>query len=263
MTTLSKTLINKNSLFILSVCVFTSFFSTQTIYAEPMPQRGPIPFHIYDIDSNGYISQDEFNTRRGQRMESRAAQGNPIQNMALEPNFNQFDTDKDGQLNQDELTRGQQQQMQKRRNMRQGQNRGMSGSRNMPRFEDFDKNKDGVLTADEFNAGMHQYIQQRRNMRQGQGQRQGQRQGQSGMNRRNRPNFEDFDADKDGYISEQELIEARSMRISNRIQQGYQMRNTKNITQFNEIDKNSDGKISSEEFSEQQKQHQTGRQRSQ
>ena len=67
------------------------------------------------------------------------------------------------------------------------------------------------------------------------------------------------DINSDGFISEQELIEARSMRISNRIQQGYQMRNTGNISAFQEIDKNTDGKISPEEFSEQQKQHQMRR----
>ncbi len=85
-----------------------------------------------------------------------------------------------------------------------------------------------------------------------------------GMNRgSNMPNFESFDINKDGYINEQELIEARSMRISSRIQQGYQMRNTANITPFQEIDTNSDGKISPDEFSVQQKQHQMGRQRPQ
>ncbi|MCU7940728.1 MAG: EF-hand domain-containing protein [gamma proteobacterium symbiont of Bathyaustriella thionipta] len=263
MNTISR-LLKRLSVF--SACLFLLFCSTQPIYAELLPQRGPIPFNIYDIDSNGSISQDEFNTRIGQRMESRAAQGFPMRNMASEPNFNQFDSDKDGQLNREELAKGQQQQMQQRRKMRQGQNKGMAGARNMPRFEDFDQNKDGVLTPDEFNIGMQQHIQQRRNMRQGQRMRmrqQGQQQGQRGMNRRNQPRFEDFDGNKDGYISEQELIEARSMRISNRIQQGYQMRNTGNITQFNEIDKNSDGKISPEEFTEQQKQHQIGRPRPQ
>ncbi|MCU7800716.1 MAG: EF-hand domain-containing protein [gamma proteobacterium symbiont of Lucinoma myriamae] len=268
---LSETLMSKNTILFLSTCILTLFFSIQILYAGQMPQRGPIPFYIYDIDSNGYISQDEFNTRRGQRMENRAAQGFPMKNMASEPNFMQFDTDKDAQLNPDELARGQQQ-MQKRRGMgqnqgcmgmRQRQNMGMNGAHKIPRFEDFDRNKDSVLTADEFNSGMQQQMQQRRNMREGQrmgmmGQGQ---QGQRGVNRRNSPAFEDFDGNKDGYISEQELIEARSMRISNRIQEGYQMRNTGNISQFKEIDKDSDGRISPEEFSEQQKQHQSGRQR--
>lgn len=260
-----------NKVFLLSACLLTAFFSIPAISAEPIPQRGPIPFDIYDIDANGYISQDEFNTRRGERMQSRAAQGYPMRNMASEPKFMQFDMDKDGQLNRDELATGQQQQMQKRRamgqgrgqggmGMRQGQGRGMAGARNMPRFEDFDKNKDGVLTPDEFYSGIQQHRQQRREMMQAQ--KMSMRQGPGGM-QRNRPAFEDFDGNKDGYISEQELIEARSMRISNRIQQGYQMRNTANIPQFKQIDKNSDGKISPQEFLQQQRQHQAARQRAQ
>lgn len=282
----------KRTLFVtLSTGVITSLLCMQSLQAMPLPQRGPIPFYIYDINSNGAISQDEFHTIRGQRMENRAAQGFPMRSMASEPDFNQFDTDNNGQLNPNELDRGQQLQREKRWAMRQsqgmgmrqgqspnqtisqgmgrGMGRGMGGGHNMPKFEDFDQNKDGVLTPEEFSSGMQQHRQNRQNMRQGQrmGMRQGQGQGQGqsrGMGAgRNMPKFEDFDGNKDGYISEQELIEARSMRISSRIQQGYQMRNTANISPFQEIDKNSDGKISPEEFSAQQKQHQMGRQRSQ
>ena len=259
------------SAYVCSVIVITSLFCVQNLHAEPLPQRGPIPFLNYDINSNGAISQDEFNTIRGLRMESRAAQGRPMGNMASEPNFNQFDTDKNGQLNPDELARGQQLQRQKRwemrqsqgLGMRQGQGRGIRGGCSTPGFENFDHNQDGLLTPEEFTLGMQQHMQNRQNMRQGQGM--GMRQGQGqGMSRgRNMPNFKDFDGNKDGYISEQELIEARSMRISSRIQQGYQMRNTANITPFQEIDANSDGKISPEEFSAKQKQHQMGRQRPQ
>lgn len=257
------------SAYICNGIVITSLLCIQTLQAEPLPQRGPIPFHLYDINSNGFISQDEFNSIRGLRMENRAAQGFPIRSMASEPNFNRFDTNKDGQLNPDELTRGQQLQRQKRQGqrmgMRQGQARSMSGGCNVIKFENFDQDKNGLLTPEEFALGMQQHMQNRQNMRQGMVMGQGQRQSQGrGMNRgRNMPKFEDFDGNNDGYISEQELIEARSMRISNRIQQGYQMRNTGNITAFEDIDKNSDGKISPEEFSAQQKQHKMDRQRSQ
>lgn len=254
---LHNTIVQKKSLVILSACIITSLFCVQSLQAEPLPQRGPIPFNSYDINSNGSISQDEFNSIRGLRMENRAVQGFPMRSMASEPNFNQFDTDKNGQLNPDELARGQQSQRQKmqgqRMGMRQGQARGMSGGRNIPKFENFDQDKNRLLTPEEFASGMQQHMQNRQNTRQGQSR---------GMNRgRNMPKFADFDGNNDGYISEQELIEARSMRISNRIQQGYQMRNTGNITVFQDIDTNSDGKISPEEFSAQQKQHQMGRQR--
>ena len=246
----------------LSVTVVTLILCVHSLQAEPiLPQRGPIPFNSYDLNSNGAISQDEFNTIRGLRMENRAAQGFPMRSMAFEPNFNQFDTDNNGQLNPDELAGGQQLQRQKRQGqrmgMRQGRPGGMSGGRYAPRFEDFDQDKNGLLTPEEFAFGMQQHMQNRRNMSQRPGNETRQRQGRG----RNMPKFEDFDGNNDGYISEQELIEARSMRISSRIQQGYQMRNTGNITGFQEIDLNSDGKISPEEFSEQQKQHQMGRQR--
>lgn len=276
MKTLHKSFNTRKLSVILSTCVITSLFYVQNIQAELLPQRGPIPFYIYDIDSNSYISQDEFHIIRAQRMANRAARGYPMRGAAAEPDFAQFDTDKDGQLNPDELTRGQQLQMQKRRDMmersqgmgmRQGQGRGMRRGRNMPRFEDFDRNQDGLITPDEFAWGQQQMLNRWGRMRQSQGTGMGMRQGQiGGQGRgmgsgRNMPRFEDFDGNKDGYISEQELIEARSMRISGRIQQGYQMRNTANIPPFQEIDKNSDGRISPDEFSAQQRQHQTERQR--
>ncbi len=246
---LNNTFIKRKSFAILAFCVITSLFYMHYLQAEPLPQRGPIPFRFYDINSNGSISQDEFNTIRGLRMESRATQGRPTQNMALEPNFNQFDTDKDGQLNPNELTRGQQSQRQKRWEMRQGQGVGMSGDRNMSGFKDFDQDQDGLLTPEEFTSGMQQHIKNCQNMRQGTGIQKRQGLGRSMRRGRNMAKFEYFDGNNDGYISEQELNEARSMRISSRIQQGYQMRNTENITPFQNIDTNADGKISQDEFS--------------
>ena len=252
--------------YICNSIIVTSLLLTQNLQAEPLPPRGPIPFYIYDLNSNGSISQDEFHTIRGQRMVYREAQGYSMKNIASEPNFKQFDIDKNGQLSQDELTLGQQQQRQKRWAARQNQRTGMRQGRSMcptnmmPQFENFDLNKDGVLTPEEFHQGMQQHMQNKQRMMQGQGMGMQQAQGR-GMNRgRNMPNFKDFDANNDGMISEQELIEARSMRISSRIQQGYQMRNTSNITSFQEIDTNAAGHISPEEFSTQQQKHRVNQQ---
>ncbi len=261
------TIITRKISLILFACVITSLLCIQSTQARQLPQRGPIPFFIYDINANGFISQDEFQTIRSQRMENRMNQAYPGQGPVSEPDFAQFDADKDSRLSPDELARGQQLQMEKqwqrrqdrRMGMMQGQGRGMGTAPNMPVFEEFDQNNDGVLTPDEFSMGMQQHRQQRQASGQAQGMAMRQGQGR-GMNRgRNMPKFADYDGDKDGYISEQELIQARSMRISSRIQQGYQMRNTANIPQFQEIDKDADGKISPEEFSTQQKKHQTER----
>ncbi len=261
---LTNKLFKNKPFIIVSSCIITSLFGLQNLQANSLPTRGPIPFYIYDINSNGSISEDEFNTIRGLRMQNRVDQGRPMKNMSSEPKFEQFDNDKNGQLSPDELTHGQQLQRQKRQSnrmsMKQGRETGKGHS--MPVFENFDKNQDGLLTPDEFSSGMQSHMQNRQNIMRGQSMGMGMRQMQGrGMNcGRNKPNFSDFDTDNNGYISEQELIKFRSMRISNRIQQGYQMRNTPNITQFKNIDSNADGKISPEEFSAQQKQHQMGRQ---
>ncbi len=257
---LTNTFFKNKSLFIVSSCIITSLLGVQSLQAESLPARGPIPFYVYDINSNNFISEDEFNTIRGLRMQSRAVQGRPMKNMSSESKFSQFDNDKNGQLSPDELTYGQQLQRQKRQSQRMSmrQCRGIVKGHSMPVFENFDKNQDGLLTPDEFSSGLQSHMQNRQNMMRGQSMVMGMRQMQGqGMNRgRNKPKFTDFDTDNNGYISEQELIESRSMRISNRIQQGYQMRNAPNITQFKDIDSNADGKISPEEFSAHQKQHQ-------
>lgn len=243
----------------LFVSVFVITVAMPVLSAESLPLRGPIPFPLYDMNGDGSISSDEFQAIRSQRMADKAAQGYPMRNAATQPQFSQFDTNNDGYLTPDELTRGQRLQQQKRWAMKQnqrmgmsGQNRPMNGGSRMPVFETFDDNKDGVLTRDEFLRGQQRHRQQNRmqcmGMQQGQNRSMG-----SG---RNMPKFEDFDGNKDGFISEEELIKGRSMRISQRIQQGYQMRNTANIPSFQSIDTNGDGKISPDEFYAHQQQHQ-------
>lgn len=65
---------------------------------------------------------------------------------------------------------------------------------------------------------------------------------------RNRPAFSEYDLNGDGKITEKEFNEARSKRISERAQQGYQMRNLGSAPSFADIDANGDGTISVEEF---------------
>ncbi len=62
---LHNTIFPNKSLVILSACIITTLFCVQNLQAEPLPQRGPIPFNSYDINSNGSTSQEEFNTIRG------------------------------------------------------------------------------------------------------------------------------------------------------------------------------------------------------
>lgn len=71
---------------------------------------------------------------------------------------------------------------------------------------------------------------------------------------RNRPAFSEYDLNGDGKITEKEFNEARSKRISERAQQGYQMRNLGSAPSFADIDANGDGEISVEEFAAHQSQ---------
>lgn len=170
-------------------------FSPISAQSEETPVRGPIPFTAFDKDGNGLISEEEFNTVRGERMATRAAEGRPMRGAASAPAFSEFDTNGDGHLTPDELAAGQKAHMEKRRGMGMGQGSGMD----------------------------------------------------KGMGR-NMPTFAEFDLDGDGKIIEKEFNEARSKRINERTQQGYQMRNLGSAPSFADLDANGDGEISSDEF---------------
>jgi len=82
----------------------------------------------------------------------------------------------------------------------------------------------------------------------------GQNQGMGKGMGRNRPAFSEYDLNGDGKITEKEFNEARSKRISERAQQGYQMSNLGSAPSFADIDANGDGEISVEEFAAHQSQ---------
>ncbi|MCW8962476.1 MAG: hypothetical protein OQL16_01675, partial [Gammaproteobacteria bacterium] len=69
--------------------------ASSAIGAQPadIPERGPIPFAAYDKDGSGFISPEEFNAVRGQRMATRAAEGRPMRGAASAPAFSAFDAD--------------------------------------------------------------------------------------------------------------------------------------------------------------------------
>jgi len=72
------------------------------------------------------------------------------------------------------------------------------------------------------------------------------------------PAFSDYDLDGDGSIPEQEFYEARSKRMSERAEEGYQLRNVGKAPSFDDIDTNGDGLISEEEFLAQQARRRPG-----
>lgn len=62
------------------------------------------------------------------------------------------------------------------------------------------------------------------------------------------PKFSQFDLNNDGKITEDELEEARSMRMKQRAEEGRMLRNAGETHLFMQIDMNKDGSISEEEF---------------
>lgn len=184
------------------------------IGAQPIdiPTRGPIPFEAYDRDGNGFVSEQEFNTVRGERMAAKAAEGRPMHGAASAPSFSAFDSNGDGQLTQSELAAGQKAQMEKRRGMGRGmgqgmgQGQGMGKGRNMPVYSDFDLDGNGLIVENEFIEARNKRIGDRA------------KQGYQMRNLSNMPSFTDIDTNGDGAISEDEFNTHQSQHRQQRAQ---------------------------------------------
>ena len=183
------------------IIAIASVISPLSAQSEELPARGPIPFSAFDQDGSGYITQDEFDTVRAQRMAEKAADGRPMRGAADAPSFSEFDKNADGQLSQDELAAGQQAQMEKRRSMgsgmSQGQGRGMgkgmNKGMNMPAFSDCDLNGDGKILEEEFYQARNKRMSERAE------------QGYQMKNAAMAPPFSVVDANGDGEISAEEF----------------------------------------------------------
>ena len=160
--------------------------------------------------------------------------------------FAAYDKDGDGLVSEKEFSAVRAERM----STRAAEGRPMRGAASAPSFSEFDTNKDGQLNQDELAAGQKAQMEKRRSMGMGQGRGMGKGMGMG----RNMPTFSEYDLDGDGKLLEKEFTEARSKRISERAQQGYQMRNIGNAPSFAEIDTNGDGQISAEEFTAHQSQ---------
>ena len=70
-----------------------------------------------------------------------------------------------------------------------------------------------------------------------------------------KPTFTQVDANDDGSISEQELMEFRGKRMAEKAKEGKQLKNAANAPAFADIDADGDGAISEEEFEVHQSEH--------
>ena len=89
--------------------------TTGLVAAQPaFGPRGPVPFASVDTDGDGYVTSQEFQQHRAERMPARAAQGRLLRNAGQAPVFTAWDSDADGRLSRDELAAGQQARLQTR-----------------------------------------------------------------------------------------------------------------------------------------------------
>jgi Ca2+-binding EF-hand superfamily protein len=85
---------------------------TTTVIADDLPIRGPIEFSSYDVNNDGFVSEEEFNTVKENRLEQKLSAGMPMKNADKAPSFSTLDTNNDGKLSEIELLRGQNKQKQ-------------------------------------------------------------------------------------------------------------------------------------------------------
>lgn len=163
------------------------------LLAQDLPDRGPVSFATYDVNGDGYVSQQEFYDIRDARMQQKATAGMPMRNAANAPDFSALDKDKDGKLSELELLRGQNEQMQKNKGNKGYNNMGNRAAQ-MPAFESFDTNKDGMLNKQELNESRDKRMEQKA------------ADGKMLKNSANRMPFEDIDANGDGQISKEEFL---------------------------------------------------------
>ncbi|MDX1702298.1 MAG: EF-hand domain-containing protein [Melioribacteraceae bacterium] len=89
----------------------------------------------------------------------------------------------------------------------------------------------------------------------GQGMGQGRGMGMRQNCMMNQPTFAEYDLNNDGAITQKELEEARSKRMSQKAKEGKMLRNSGNAPVFATMDKNNDGILNQEEFHLHQTEH--------
>jgi hypothetical protein len=130
--------------------------------AQPPALYQPPSFAAFDRDSDGSVSEEEFDAFVAERRAARAAAGRPMKGLGIAPAFGDIDSDGDGKLTEAEFTAGQQAHRKAMREAHSGKGHGpghgMHKGMKMPTFEDLDLDGNGCISAEEFakhQAEMH------------------------------------------------------------------------------------------------------------
>ncbi len=125
----------------LKIAALTAVVSA-VLFAQDLPNKGPIPFGAYDANNDGKITQSEFEDTRAKRMSQKYEQGYPLRNAQNAPTFESIDKNKDGVLSKEELQEHQLNRVSERMNnkgMGQGQGMGMGQGKGMGQGQGMNK----------------------------------------------------------------------------------------------------------------------------
>ena len=117
------------------------------VNAASQSRHSPPPFSDFDENSDGWVSEQEFNDFRAARMAAMAQAGKPMKGAKTAPAFSDIDSDGDGKLSEAELTTAQQ-----AHHAAMQAAHGKHKDMKMPGFGDIDTNSDGCISGEEFAA---------------------------------------------------------------------------------------------------------------
>ena len=110
----------------MKVSKINTFFVSMTLFGSLLSAAGMYPpsFESIDLDKNGYISKQEFDSSKKARTIQNKNDGRMLRNADYSLVFTNIDTNKDGKVTTQELYMGQQMQRNRQnRNMPRGRGR--------------------------------------------------------------------------------------------------------------------------------------------
>lgn len=218
-------------------------------FSLPASAQTRANFSAIDRDGNGVVTQQELDRYRAQRP---GAGRNAL-------SLKQMDADRNGTISRAEYANAHKNRVRpgQRKGAMLGQGQGQGIGRGAAADAPAPQPGVGMGAGQGMGQGQGMGMGQGRGMGRGQGMAAGQGMGR-GMNR---PDFADFDTNRDGSISQDELNQYRSDKLEQRAKEGRMMRNASKAQAFGDMDTNKDGKIDATELSNHQMQQPRGRNR--